>query len=124
MDMSHWSEKLPLVVVGIRSVLQGNLHCTTAELIYGTTLDLPGEFFDSTSRTNTPDPASYVAQLKASMQQLWGSPAKKQPLQNIPNWNLYEATPYDDTLPTGCERCVYVMAMRSQPTTLITINPE
>ena len=37
---------------------------------------------------------------------------------------LYGAAPYDDRLVTGCERCIYEMYMGTQPTTLITINPE
>ena len=75
----HWSEKLPLVLLGIRSVLKEDLHCTATKLVHGTTLCLPGEFLNSTSHTDTPDQASYVAQLKVSMQQLWGSLVRKQP---------------------------------------------
>ena len=78
-DPSHWPEKLPLVLLDIRSGLKEDLHCTVAELVYGTTLRLPGEFFNSTDHTDTPDPASYVAQLKMSMQQLRGTPVRKQP---------------------------------------------
>ena len=78
-DLSNWSEKLPLVLHGICSALKEDLCCTVAELVYGTTLHLPGEFFNSTGHTNTPDPASYVIQLKVSMQQLWGSFVQKQP---------------------------------------------
>ena len=78
-DPSHWFLKLPLVLLGIRSALKEDLYCTAAELVYSTTLHLPGEFFDSTGHTNIPDQASYVAQLKVSMQQLWGSPVQKQP---------------------------------------------
>ena len=78
-DPSHWSEKLPLVLLGIRSALKEDLHCTAAELVYGTTLHLPGEFFNSTGHTHTFDPASYVAQLKMSMQELQGTSVRKQP---------------------------------------------
>ena len=58
-----------------------DLHCTAAELVYGTSLDLPGELFNSIGHTDTPDPTSYVAQLKVSMQLLRGSPIRKQPQQ-------------------------------------------
>ena len=76
-----WSEKLAWVLLGIRSVLKEDLHCTAAELVYSTTLHLPGEFFNSTGHTDTPDltghtdtpdRASYVAKLRVSMKQLWG----------------------------------------------------
>ena len=66
-DLSHWSEKVSLVLFGIRSALKEVLHCIVTELVYGTTLRLSGEFFNSTHFTDTPDPASYFAQLKMSM---------------------------------------------------------
>ena len=63
-NLSHWSEMLPLILLGIRSALKEDVHCTAAELVYGTILRLPGEFFTSTDHT---------------MQQLQGTPARKQP---------------------------------------------
>ena len=66
-DPSHWSERLPLVLLGIRWALKEDLHCTAAELVYSTTLHLPGDFFYSVGHTDIPDPASYIAQLKGSM---------------------------------------------------------
>ena len=66
-DTSNWSENIPVVLLGIRTVPKEDLHCTAAELVYGTTLRLPGEFFDSSCLTATLDPASYVARLKGSM---------------------------------------------------------
>ena len=78
-DPSHWFENLLMVLLGIRTALKEDLHCTTAELVYGTTLQLPGEFFSSMGLTDTPDPASYVAKLKSSMQQLQASPVRMQP---------------------------------------------
>ena len=42
---SHWTEVLPLVLLGIRTALKTDLQCSAAELVYGTTLRVPGEFF-------------------------------------------------------------------------------
>ena len=78
-EPSRWFENLPMVLLGFRTVLTEDLHCTAAELVYGTTLRLPGEFFSGTTLTNTPDPASYVAKLMTSMQQLQASPVRTQP---------------------------------------------
>ena len=71
-----------MVLLGIRTALKQDLHCTAAEPIYGNTLQLPGGFFSSytcsTDLTNTPDPAtcSYAATLEESMQQLQASPVR------------------------------------------------
>ncbi len=67
-DPTYWTKALPLVLLGIRTTIKQDLKCTAAELVYGTTLRLPGEFFTST--TNHLDPISYATQLKTFMQQL------------------------------------------------------
>ncbi|XP_055522871.1 uncharacterized protein LOC129717051 [Wyeomyia smithii] len=55
-DGKYWSERLPLVLLGIRTALKIDLNCSTAELVYGQQLRIPGEFFDSpqvlTDRSN------------------------------------------------------------------------
>lgn len=39
---TQWVDGLPLVLLGIRTTLKQDLHCSSAELVYGTTLRLPG----------------------------------------------------------------------------------
>ena len=74
---TQWLDALPLVLLGIRSCLKEDLRCTTSELVYGTTLRLPGEFFDSStaSAQPVPDPHTYVTRLRSTMQQLRPIPA-------------------------------------------------
>ena len=43
-DPTHWTKALPLVLLGIRTTIKQDLKCTAAELVYGTTLCLPGVF--------------------------------------------------------------------------------
>ena len=72
-----WTDSLPLILLGIRTTLKEDLHCTTAELVYGTTLRLPGEYFDdSISNTNTSDIPNYVTKLKSIMQHLKATPPR------------------------------------------------
>ena len=65
---SSWMAVLPLVLLGIRTALKEDLSSTAAEMVYGTTLRLPGEFFSPSSPSSIADPSDYVAQLKAHMQ--------------------------------------------------------
>ena len=68
---TEWITTLPLVLLGIRSCLKEDLHCSTSELVYGTTLRLPGEFFDSTASAHpVPDSHTYLSRLRHTMQQL------------------------------------------------------
>ena len=64
-----WTESLPLVLLGIRTAIN-DLKCSTAEMVYGTTLRLPGELFVSTPSNTVSDPLSYVDTLKELMNQL------------------------------------------------------
>ena len=54
--------------------LKEDLQCTSAELVYGTTLWLSGEFFDE-RKAETTDPTSYVSRLKNMMYHLQATPA-------------------------------------------------
>ena len=71
---SSWMDSLPLVLLGIRTALKEDIHFTAAEMVYGTSLRLPGEFFVSSPNTTLPDPSSYTSRLKSSMQQIRPSP--------------------------------------------------
>ena len=66
----RWMESLPLVLLGIRTAVKDDLGCSTAEMVYGTTLRLPGELFIPTSPNTVSDPLSYVDTLKDLMNQL------------------------------------------------------
>ena len=68
-EPTHWVKALPLVLLGIRAGLKQDIGCSSAELVYGTTLRLPGEFF-STNNEEHPDPTSYVTNLKQIMSHL------------------------------------------------------
>ncbi|CAL1281055.1 unnamed protein product [Larinioides sclopetarius] len=47
----NWLDALPLVLLGIRTSFKEDLATSSAELVYGTTLKLPGEFFSNASVT-------------------------------------------------------------------------
>ena len=64
-----------MVLLGIHTSLKLDIECCAAEFVYGTTLELPGEYFYS-SKDQHPDPVMYTSQLKAIMQQLRPPPVK------------------------------------------------
>ena len=73
----RWSEALPFVLLGIRSTLKEDLGCTTAEMVYGSTLRLPGEFFTPAPDHNS-DPTDCVSRLKDVMADLRAPPVRPQ----------------------------------------------
>ncbi|XP_071043386.1 uncharacterized protein [Parasteatoda tepidariorum] len=62
-NTEQWSAVLPTLLLGFRAVYKEDLGATTAELVYGTTLRLPGEIFHS-SPTDA-DPKALIDELKS-----------------------------------------------------------
>lgn len=42
----HWSDELPIVLLGLRTAFRNELKCSSADLLYGQALRVPGEFFE------------------------------------------------------------------------------
>ena len=45
----YWHSNLGLVLLGLRSTYKPDIDCSSSELLYGTTIRLPGEFFEDFS---------------------------------------------------------------------------
>nr|VZI31062.1 unnamed protein product [Spirometra erinaceieuropaei] len=69
-DPGNWSDNLPLALLGIRAALKSDLGCSTAELVFGTTLRLPGEMITPTSRGADETPDNLVHRLRQFMRSL------------------------------------------------------
>ena len=72
----RWTDSLPLILLGICAALKQDLNCSTAELVYGTTLRVPGEFFTPARDKELEDPTSYVTRLRSTMRQLQSVPSR------------------------------------------------
>ncbi|CAM1305316.1 Uncharacterised protein r2_g1510 [Pycnogonum litorale] len=68
-DPANWLEHLPMVLLGIRTSVKEDLKATTAEMVYGSQLRLPGQLIISVP-AEIVDPTSFVSRLKNSMQSL------------------------------------------------------
>lgn len=49
-----WTDHLPLIMLGLRTAYKQDLKTSPAELLYGTTLKIPGEFVEENKSTQTP----------------------------------------------------------------------
>lgn len=65
-----WSKALPVVLLGMRSALKEDLKASSAELVYGEPLCLPGEFIASSSVSDSDEPATFVTLLRRHMAQM------------------------------------------------------
>ena len=66
----NWLDSLPLVLLGLRTALKQDLSCSTAELVYGTTLRITGEFLSPNPGCLAGHPTTNVAQFKRAMASL------------------------------------------------------
>ncbi|GFV98316.1 retrovirus-related Pol polyprotein from transposon 17.6 [Trichonephila clavipes] len=86
----RWTEVLPIILLGLRASLKEDILYIPAELVFGTTIRLPGEMFDS---SKPDDDVNFVSKLKSHMQSLHPKPPKhhgKRPVFIHPG--LLEAT--------------------------------
>ncbi|XP_046976518.1 uncharacterized protein LOC124542634 [Vanessa cardui] len=73
---SNWVETLPLVLLGIRSSFKEDLQASSAELVYGEPLRLPGEFFGHNVAGYTTDITDFSARMKSFAEKLRPVPAQ------------------------------------------------
>lgn len=71
---TQWSEILPLVLLGIRSAWKSDVQSSSAELVYGEPLRLPGQFLVP-SQNDTTDVYDFVSRLRHHMADLSPAPA-------------------------------------------------
>jgi hypothetical protein len=76
-EPNNWMTALPFALLGIRTAFKEDIGCTTAELVYGSTLRLPGEFFNQSKGVQTPDQTTYATQLKTAMRCLKAAPTRQ-----------------------------------------------
>lgn len=58
-EPSRWTQNLPSILIGLRVAVKPDINASPAELVYGTTLRIPGEFFiDSKAITINSDSLS------------------------------------------------------------------
>lgn len=67
-NANDWVDCLPTILLAHRSILKEDIQATPAELVYGTTLRLPGEFFEQSNKV-IPQ-SEYVKELKTIFENL------------------------------------------------------
>ncbi|BHF59637.1 hypothetical protein SprV_0100259800 [Sparganum proliferum] len=75
-DPENWTDHLPLVLFGTRSVLKPDLDCSVAELVFGATVRLPGEMISPIPRGAVEDPTNLLHRLRQFMRALYPVPPR------------------------------------------------
>lgn len=64
---TNWVDELPTVLLGLRSALRTDSGTSAAELAFGKTLRLPGQFYDNAGDVDPNDPYSLVEKIRETI---------------------------------------------------------
>lgn len=67
-EPTRWVDHLPTILLGLRTAYKEDLGASAAEIVYGTTLRIPGEFFEKDERRRSRD--EIVNQLRELMSKI------------------------------------------------------
>lgn len=70
----RWTLVLPSILLGIRASVKEPLKCSVAEMVYGTPITLPGEFFSNTKNLTDNE---FLASLQRRVRSLQPTPASQ-----------------------------------------------
>lgn len=105
-NSSNWVEILPTILLGLRSSWKDDLKASAAEMVYGTTLRLPGEYF--VNEPPSPDQSNFVGKLRDHMRQLRPIPTahhdKRKPFVHRTLETCSHVFVRVDTVKKPCER--------------------
>lgn len=68
-----WTDTLPIVLLGMRTAVKEDIQASCSEMVYGTSLRLPGQFFNPSSKP-VPE-SSFLEHLRSTMEKLTPVPA-------------------------------------------------
>ena len=75
-DDPYWMDYLPMVLLGIRTVWRKDPDCSPAELVYGSSLRIPGEFVEPTTSGDVQTSSAFLRGLQTSMNNALPPPVK------------------------------------------------
>lgn len=96
-----WTEELPVVMLGLRTAFKEDLGCSSAELVYGTHLWLPGGFFEAPGAFEHPRPVDFLPSLRRAMDNLRTAPV------------VWHGTAHTNW-PTALDNCTQVFIRRDK----------
>lgn len=82
-NTANWSEDVCFVLLGIRVAIREDSKCSPADLVYGESFKLPGEFFINTNSTDELDPTTFLDRLRLRMQSVKPTETRKSNQPNV-----------------------------------------
>lgn len=80
-NSTNWTENLPLILLGLRATFKIDINSTPAEMLFGTTLKLPGDFFETSN--NEFKTTNFAQNLRDTMEKIKPVPAANHSINKI-----------------------------------------
>ncbi|KFD64619.1 hypothetical protein M514_23221 [Trichuris suis] len=77
-DKAYWTQRLLFILLSVRTALKRDTGCSIAELVYGSALRLPGQFFEPKPVDNI-DISGFADSLRRTMASLRPLPPRQHP---------------------------------------------
>ncbi|GAB1865901.1 Integrase catalytic domain-containing protein [Camponotus japonicus] len=90
-ETENWMEILPIVLLGIRTAIKDDLKATAAEMIYGTGIRLPAEFFLPSDQEANSD---FVVRLRKRVNDIKPSPVTRHGTKRTFIFKELSSSPY------------------------------
>lgn len=87
-----WTDVLPMVLLGIRTAWKEDIKATAAEMIYGETLRIPGDFISNKQEQLNVEPEDYVIQLRRHIRKLQPTPTSRHGVSKVFTFKDLETT--------------------------------
>ena len=75
-DSTNWVDELPLILLAWRNTVKEDIGCLPAELVFGTPLSLPGEYFNDSLDTASKPSTPFIQELRHKMARLKYTPPR------------------------------------------------
>ncbi|XP_045492481.1 uncharacterized protein LOC123691931 [Colias croceus] len=80
---SSWVTELPTVLLGLRTAVRSDTGISAAEITYGTTLRLPGDYYDKKSSFEIDSSLEYVSKLRDTIRKYQSVAIRQNVRRNI-----------------------------------------
>lgn len=88
---SEWHQNLGLVLLGLRTSFKEDLKCSPSQLLYGSTVRLPGEFFVPLPQLQN-NPSTFLTALQKCMANISPTPARHGNIRTFVQPELFQDT--------------------------------
>lgn len=88
----NWADTLPIILLGVRTAIKDDLKATAAEMVFGSTIRLPGEFFSTEKQKDAN--SEFVNKLRENIRNVKPTPGTRHGTNKVFVFKELYSSPY------------------------------